>query len=399
MCPSYRATGEERYSTRGRARLLFEMLEGDVIKDGWQSDAVKEALDWCLACKGCKSDCPTHTDMATYKAEFLSHYYEQHARPRQAWSMGRIGEWAPLAAKFPRISNFFTQSAIFAPLAKGVCGIAQGRSLPPFARQSFRDQFSAMQLGRRDPAHARSVRRGEPVILWADTFSNYFRPATALAAVEVLESAGCRVSLPPERLCCGRPYYDFGMLDSARAALESILQALGASIYSGTPIVGLEPSCVAVFREELAALFPDDERAKRLAKQTYTLAEYLERVEWQPPGSVAGARPRALVHGHCHQKAVLGMQSELKVLAVAGFDVDAPDAGCCGMAGSFGFKPEHYEASRRLGEGVLMPAVRAAPADTVIVANGFSCREQIEQMSRRKTLHLAEVLAGTLDRG
>ena len=398
MCPSYRATGEERYSTRGRARLLFEMLQGDVIKDGWQSDEVKEALDWCLACKGCKSDCPTHTDMATYKAEFLSHYYEQHARPRQAWSMGRIGEWAPLAAKFPRISNFFTQSAVFAPIAKGICGIAQGRSLPPFAHQSFRDRFNAMQLGRRDPAHARSVRRGEPVILWADTFSNYFRPRTALAAVEVLEAAGCRVSLPPERLCCGRPYYDFGMLDAARSALESILRALGASIYSGTPIVGLEPSCVAVFRDELARLFPGDERARRLAKQTFTLAEYLERIEWRPPNSATGVRRRALVHGHCHQKAVLGMQSELKQLAAAGFDVDAPDAGCCGMAGSFGFRPEHYEASHRLGESVLMPAVRAASADTMIVANGFSCREQIEQMSGRKTVHLAEILAGTLDR-
>jgi len=396
MCPSFRATGEERYSTRGRARLLFEMLQGEVIKDGWQSDEVKEALDWCLACKGCKSDCPTHTDMATYKAEFLSHYYEQNTRPRQAWSMGRIGEWAPLAAKFPRLSNFFTQSPVFSPLAKGVCGIAQGRSLPPFARRTFRDQFNGMHLSRRDPAHPRSVRRGEPVILWTDTFNNHFRPESALAAAEVLEAAGCRVSLPPEHLCCGRPYYDFGMLDAARSALDRILLALGVSIYSGTPVVGLEPSCVAVFRDELGKLFPDDERAKRLAKQTYTLAEYLERIEWRPPGR--GSQLRALVHGHCHQKAVLGMQSELNLLAAAGFDVDAPDPGCCGMAGSFGFKPEHYAASQKLGESVLGPAVRAAAADTLIVASGFSCREQIEQMSERKTLHLAEVLAGTLER-
>jgi Fe-S oxidoreductase len=187
------------------------------------------------------------------------------------------------------------------------------------------------------------------------------------------------------------------MLDAARSALDRILQALGASIYSGTPVVGLEPSCVAVFRDELGRLFPDDERAKRLAKQTYTLAEYLERIEWQPPAR--GSRSRVLVHGHCHQKAVLGMQSELKVLAAAGFDVDVPDPGCCGMAGSFGFKPEHYAASQMLGESVLGPAVRAAAADTLIVANGFSCREQIEQMSARKTLHLAEVLAGTLERG
>ena len=396
MCPSYRATGEERYSTRGRARLLFEMLQGEVVKDGWQSEEVKEALDWCLACKGCKSDCPTHTDMATYKAEFLSHYYERHARPRQAWSMGRIGEWVPLAAKFPRLSNFFTQSPVLSPLTKRVCGIAHERSLPAFAADTFRERFNAMHLTRRNPGEPRAVRRGEPVILWADTFSNYFRPETALAAAEVLEAAGCRVSLTPEHLCCGRPYYDFGMLDAAKSALDRVLQALGASIYSGTAVVGLEPSCVAVFRDELAKLFPDDERAKRLAKQTYTLAEYLERIEWQPPSP--GPRLRALVHGHCHQKAVLGMQPELKLLAAAGFEVDAPDSGCCGMAGSFGFKPEHYAASLKIGESVLMPAVRAASADTMVVANGFSCREQIEQMSGRKTFHLAEVLAGTLDR-
>jgi len=394
MCPSYRATGEERYSTRGRARLLFEMLQGEVIRDGWQSGEVKEALDWCLACKGCKSDCPTHTDMATYKAEFLSHYYEQHARPRQAWSMGRIGEWAPLAAKFPRLANFFTQSPAFSSMAKAVSGIAQERSLPAFARQSFREQFGALHASRRDPGQERSVRRGEPVILWADTFSNFFRPQTALAAVEVLEAAGCRVTLPPERLCCGRPYYDFGLLDAARDSLNRILEALGAQIYGGVPVVGLEPSCVAVFRDELGKLFPDDERAQRLAKQTFTLAEYLERIDWRPPQ--AAGRPRALLHGHCHQKAVLGMQSELRLLAAAGYEVEAPDSGCCGMAGSFGFKPEHYAASQKVAESVLMPRVRAAAGDTVIVANGFSCREQIEQSGGRRTLHLAEVLAGTL---
>ena len=404
MCPSYRATGEERYSTRGRARLLFEMLQGEVIKDGWQSEEVKEALDWCLACKGCKSDCPTHTDMATYKAEFLSHYYENHARPRQAWSMGRIGAWAPVAAKFPRLSNFFTQSAVFAPLARRVCGIAAERTLPAFVTRSFRAQFtpqitprfSNLHADRGDALAPRSVRRGEPVILWVDTFSNYFRPQTALAAVEVLEAAGCRVSLSPEGLCCGRPYYDFGLLDAAKASLERILEAFGAASYAGIPVVGLEPSCVAVFRDELGNLFPHDERAQRLARQMFTLAEYLERSEWRPPHAAGGVRPRALVHGHCHQKAVLGMQPELKLLAAAGFEVEAPDTGCCGMAGSFGFKPEHYAASQKIGESVLLPSVRAAAGDTLIVANGFSCREQIEQATGRKTVHLAEALAGLL---
>ena len=239
------------------------------------------------------------------------------------------------------------------------------------------------------------------MILWADTFSNYFRPRTAIAAVEVLEAAGCRVSLPPERLCCGRPYYDFGLLDAARGALAGIMQALETQIDSGIPVVGLEPSCVAVFRDELGNLFPDDARAQRLAKQSFTLAEYLERRDWRPPaaeprGRVPAPRGRVLLHGHCHQKAVLGMQSELAMLARAGFEVDAPDTGCCGMAGSFGFKPQHYAASQKIGESVLLPKVRSAERDTVVVANGFSCREQIEQATGRETLHLAEVLAGTL---
>jgi Fe-S oxidoreductase len=240
-----------------------------------------------------------------------------------------------------------------------------------------------------------SRQNGKSVILWADTFSNHFRPETGVAAVKVLEAAGCTVSLPAERLCCGRPYYDFGMLDEAKASLLRILDALGPAIESGTPVVGLEPSCVAVFRDELVNLLPDDDRAHRLAKLSFTLAEYLEKIEWKPPRS--SAKPRALVHGHCHQKAVLGMQSELRLLAAAGFAIDAPDSGCCGMAGSFGFKPEHHAASLAIGERVLMPAVRAASAETLIVANGFSCREQIEQMSGRKTVHLAEVLAGTLE--
>ena len=407
MCPSYRATGEERYSTRGRARLLSEMLQGEIIKDGWQSPEVKEALDWCLACKGCKSDCPTHTDMATYKAEFLSHYYEGRRRPREAWSMGRIGDWAPLAARFPRLSNFLTQSALTAPLAKRIAGIAQQRALPPFANSTFRATFDAQQARRvREVAQPAGAGR-EPVILWADTFSNHFRPATALAAVRVLEAAGCSVALPPDQLCCGRPYYDFGLLEAAKEALARILASLGEAIDGGVPVIGLEPSCVAVFRDELGKLFPDDPRAQRLARQSFTLAEYLERRGWRPPmvasaeskrapKGVPAERKRALVHGHCHQKAVLGMQSELALLAAAGFDVDAPDAGCCGMAGSFGFKPEHYEVSQKIGESVLLPKVRAAADSTLIVANGFSCREQIEQATGRETLHLAEVLAGTL---
>ena len=361
MCPSYRATREERYSTRGRARLLNEMLRGEVIADGWQSEDVKEALEWCLGCKGCRSDCPTHTDMAAYKAEFMSHYYEKRARPLVAHLMGRIGEWAPLAARLPALVN------LLSPLGKKFAGVASERPLPRF-RTSFRSRFI--------PAG-----KGERVILFDDTFNNHFRPQTALAAQRLLEGAGCAVELPARRLCCGRPYYDFGMLDRAKAALEKVLDVLPAN----TPIVMLEPGCLSVFRDELHQLLPDDPRAKSL--KVFSLAEFLQGRE------IPAVKKRILVHGHCHQKALAGMQADLAVLARAGCDVLAPDTGCCGMSGSFGYRPQFYAASRRIAAQGILPALGAAP-DRLVVASGFSCREQIEFLGGRPTLHLAELLAG-----
>jgi FAD/FMN-containing dehydrogenase/Fe-S oxidoreductase len=389
MCPSYRASGEERYSTRGRARLLQEMLRGEVITGGWASEEVLESLERCLACKGCKSDCPTHTDMALYKAEFMSHYYEAHRRPLSAEAMARIGEWAPLAGAVPWLANLFTQTPGVASLVKRAAGIAPQRRIPRLAARTFRAQFEATLLGRRDPEREHGTRRGDPVLLFADTFNDYFRPATALAAVRVLEAAGCRVDVPRERLCCGRPYYDFGMLDRARRSLERILASLQAQIESGVPIVVLEPACLSVFRDELGQLMPDDARAARFARQTMSLAEFLKVRGWEPP-QVGG---RAIVHGHCHQKALGGLQAELDLLAAAGARPSAPDTGCCGMAGSFGFKHEHYETSRRVAELALLPALRAADPDAIVVANGFSCREQIEGLSGRESLHFAELLA------
>jgi len=382
MCPSYRVTGEERYSTRGRARLLNEMLRGEVITDGWDSEEIRDALDWCLACKGCRSDCPTHTDMASYKAEFLSHYYEKRMRPVQAYSMGRIGEWAPRAAHAPWLVNFFTQTPGLEALAKRVAGVAARRRLPRFARRTFKSQFR--------PA----IRKGDPVMLFADTFNNHFRPDTARAAAEVLEAAGCAVEVPREAICCGRPYYDFGMLDRARASLEKLLAALAPRIEAGVPLVVLEPGCLSVLRDEMRQLLPGDARAERLAGQAVTLAELLRARGWRPP-PIGG---RALLHGHCHHKALGGNAAERGLLRAAGLEVAAPDTGCCGMSGSFGFKPRHYEASRRIAELALLPALRAAGADATIVADGFSCREQIEDLAGRETLHLAQLLGRALGR-
>ncbi len=380
MCPSYRATREEEHSTRGRAHLLWEMTQGEVIRDGWQSEEVKHSLDLCLACKGCKSDCPVSVDLATYKAEFLSHYYEGKLRPRSAYAFGNIDLWARIACTAPGLVNLTTQLPFLRDIAKLVSGMPPQRRIPAFAPQSFKTWF-----------HRRPRKLdGPPVLLWADTFNNYFLPHTAQAAVDVLESAGFRVVVPRAPLCCGRPLYDFGMLDRAETLLLQILDELMPEIEAGVPIVGLEPSCIAVFRDELVNLFPHDARARALSSQTFLLSEFLENhaKDFSWPRLDA----KALLHGHCHHKSVMKMTAEESVLHRLGIDFQSPAPGCCGMAGSFGFEHDKYEVSAAIGELELLPAVRKAPPDWFIIADGFSCREQIAQGSQRHALHLAEVL-------
>jgi FAD/FMN-containing dehydrogenase/Fe-S oxidoreductase len=386
MCPSYRATREERHSTRGRARLLSEMLRGDLIRDGWQSTEVREALELCLACKGCRSECPTHTDMATYKAEFMHQHYRGKLRPRQAYSMGWIGRWARVASIAPRLVNLLTHAPGLSALLKFAGGLAQGREIPKFARRTFRQWFA-----RHAPAPGPRGR----VILWADTFNNHFQPGSAAAAVEVLEALGYTVAVPPQGLCCGRPLYDFGLLDTARGQLRDILDALDADIRAGTPVVGLEPACLSVFRDELPGLLGDDPRAARLARQCLLFSDFLMQDDgWQAP-QLGG---EALVHGHCHHKSVFGMAAEMALLKRLGIRARTAESGCCGMAGAFGFHPNHVEVSVKAAEAALLPAVRAADADTMIIASGYSCREQIAQLSDRRALHVAEVVALALRR-
>lgn len=382
MCPSYMVTREEEHATRGRARLLFEMLQGEEIKDGWKSDAVKDALDLCLACKGCKGDCPVNVDMATYKSEFLSHYYERKLRPRTAYAFGWIYWWSRIASKMPAVVNFLTGNKITGPIAKYLAGVAQQRQIPRFAERTFRDWFAENKV--------RST--GKPkVIIWADTFNNFFKPETLIAGKEVLEAAGFRVTVPKHMLCCGRPLYDFGMLDLAKDMLKEILEALKEDIRNEVPIVGLEPSCVAVFRDELCNLFPHSEDARRLKNQVFTLAEFLKK---KAPGfEIPQIKGKAVVHGHCHHKAIMKMNDDTRVLDSTGLDYELLDSGCCGMAGYFGYEAgSHYEVSLAAGERVLLPRVREAAKDTLLIADGFSCREQIEQQTDRKALHLAQVL-------
>ncbi|HEV9035859.1 MAG TPA: FAD-binding and (Fe-S)-binding domain-containing protein [Puia sp.] len=399
MCPSYRVTKEEEHSTRGRARLLYEMLMGDVV-DGWKDKNVKNALDLCLSCKGCKGDCPVNVDMATYKAEFLSHYYKGKVRPRSAYAMGFIYWWARLASVTPRVANFFTQTPGLRSISKWIMGVAPQRQIPAFATQTFKDWFRR----RTGPAYYRPLgdrmRPGERprVILWADTFNNNYFPETLKAAVTVLEAAGFSVAVPGASLCCGRPLYDYGLLTTAKKLLRKILDTLREDIRNGIPVVGLEPSCIAVFRDELTNLFPTDKDAVRLKTQTFTLAEFLQKKapNFRPPL----LKHEALVHGHCHQKAIMKMDAEKELFEKMKLDFEIVDSGCCGMAGSFGYeKGTHYTVSVQVGELVLLPAVRNASRDAFIIADGFSCREQIIQQTDRTPMHTAEVIALALRQG
>ena len=380
MCPSYMVTREEKHSTRGRAHLLWEMMNNEEI-ELWRSAEVLDALDLCLSCKGCTNDCPVNVDMPTLKAEFLAHHYRRRLRPRHAYAFGLIDRWAQLASFAPGLANLVTQTPGLAAAVKAAGGVSQQRELPRFAPTTLRAWFA------RQPQR----REGPRVILWPDTFTNHFEPKVGAAAARLLTGAGFAVTMPRQRLCCGRPLYDYGFLGLARRYLERVLDALRDDIRRGTPVVGLEPSCVAVFRDELTKMLPDDEDAKRLAKQTFHLAEFLrEHADGYRPPALTG---RVLLHGHCHGRATGAFEHEQKILEEAGATVDAPDTGCCGMAGAWGYESAHYDVSRACAERVLLPAVRDAAPQTPIVASGFSCRSQITQLGPgRRALHVVELL-------
>jgi FAD/FMN-containing dehydrogenase/Fe-S oxidoreductase len=385
MCPSYQVTLEEKHSTRGRARLLFEMMRSDSpLEDGWRNAEVKEALDLCLACKGCLHECPVRVDMATYKAEFLSHYYSRRVRPRQAYALGLIRWEAQLGSRVPRLANLMLQREPFASAGKLLAGVARDRTPPRFAPVTFTRWFAERST---PPVSGGGTR----VILWPDTFNDHFHPQVAVAATETLEAAGCEVALPSRSVCCGRPLYDYGMLRLARRLLGQVLEALREEIRAGTPVVVLEPSCGAVFRDELVNMLPRDEDAQRLARQTFTLGEFLAKraPDWEMPR----LDRHALVHFHCHQRATSDTDCDRRVLERMGLDAEVLDTGCCGLAGSFGYEAgERYDVSVKAAEQVLLPRVRDASPHTLILSDGFSCRSQIEHGSDRSSLHLAQVV-------
>ncbi|WP_030828422.1 FAD-binding and (Fe-S)-binding domain-containing protein [Streptomyces hygroscopicus] len=476
MCPSYRVTGEERHSTRGRARLLHEMLAGEVVQDGWRSEEVRDALDLCLSCKGCRSDCPVEVDMATYKAEFLHHHYQGRPRPAAHYSMGWLPVWLRAASllRAAPVLNALSGVSPLAALAKRMGGIAPERDIPELAGEPFtrwwrqrvraaaRDTGPGPGPGRpgrphgsepgrhgRLPAGAdrapgapagpggltgsggsaglrgsvgpgdaagsgdaagqrrsaglrdlagsgdagQGAGRGRTVVLWPDTFTNHLSPSVGRSAVAVLEAAGLRVVVPPKPVCCGLTWVSTGQLDRARTVMRRTLDVMAPALDAGLPVVGLEPSCTAALRTDLPELLTTDPRAARLAESVSTFAQALERYapDWRPPRI---DRP-VVGQTHCHQHAVLGDAAERRLRERAGL-TGALSGGCCGLAGNFGFEEGHYEVSAACAEEQLLPSVRAAEPGTEVLADGYSCRTQLNQLAGRKGRHLAEVLAERL---
>ncbi|MFK8911188.1 FAD-binding and (Fe-S)-binding domain-containing protein [Streptomyces sp. YS-3] len=383
MCPSFRATGEEAHSTRGRARLLHEMLAGEVVTDGWRSTEVRDALDLCLSCKGCRVDCPAGVDMATYKAEFLHHHYRGRRRPASHYAMGWLPRWLRAAAPWARSLNALARVRPLAAMVKRLAGIAPQRNLPVLATRTLR-----AWLGRRGDGPAPAA-----AVLWPDTFTDHLSPEVGRAAVRVLEAAEVGVVVPEGRVCCGLTYVSTGQLTRARTVLRRTLDAMEPLLERGLPVVVLEPSCAAALRTDLPELLPDDPRAARLAASVRTFAQTLQECapHWSPPyvgRPVAGQT-------HCHQHAVLGDAAERRLRERAGL-TGALSGGCCGLAGNFGFERGHWEVSVACAEDELLPAVRAAGPAAEVLADGFSCRTQLEQLTGRRARHLAEVLADHL---
>jgi FAD/FMN-containing dehydrogenase/Fe-S oxidoreductase len=394
MCPSYRATGEEQHSTRGRAHLLWEILGGSLRDEGFQSNAVHEALDLCLSCKACKSECPVQVDMAAYKAEFLAQRYKGRLHPAHHYMFGFADRLARYGSLAPALTNAILSGPLTSALIKRLAGIAHERQLPRLAGKSFQKMRLAAKPSSEFAQKSAPPRgSGRPVLLWPDTWNNYYHPLTLAAAETVLAHAGFEVDTPRGHICCGRPLYDFGLLSAARSYLATVLERIAVQIGTGHPVIFLEPSCASVFKDELLELFPKDPRALRLSRQVWLFADFLAE---NAPGSSSSQLQgvRVLVHGHCHHKAVFGgAANEIALLRKAGATVEAIQAGCCGMAGPFGFEAAKFEVSRTIASQDLLPAVESAAPEAMIVADGFSCREQIEQLSHRRALHFAEVIA------
>lgn len=389
MCPSYRATGREQDSTRGRARLLQEMAAGSLASEGWRSRDVRDALDLCLSCRACATECPTGVDMAAYKAEFLDHHYRGRVRPRSHYSLGRLPMWLRVVRRVPAGVRLANATMGFAPTRRvgaWFAGIAGERRIPSIARRTF-----ASTARPRPPAPVAGTPPGR-VIVWPDTFTNHLAPEVGDAALRVIAAAGFEAVVPAGPVCCGLTAITTGQLDRARTELRRTLAA--PELAGDEPVLVLEPSCATTLRVDLRELLPGDPAAASLARRVTTLAELLDGSGWAPPD---GEPLAALVQPHCHQQAVLGTDADRRLMAAAGIEPTQVLKGCCGLAGNFGAEAGHERISRDVAELALLPALAATGEGTEILADGFSCRTQVAFLDGRRARHLAEVLAERLD--
>jgi Fe-S oxidoreductase len=392
MCPSFMATRDEKDSTRGRANALRDALaRGTLDRPDLASKDVYDVLDLCLSCKACKTECPSSVDMAKLKTEFLAHYQAEHGTSLRARAFGHIHDLSRLASPVASFVNLGMRLGLDAPVKKAL-GVAPDRSLSPFAVRTFTDHWRRHQ--RRHAGKPRQT-RGK-VVYFHDTFTEYNYPRIGVAAAKLLEAAGFEVIVEKRRVCCGRPLLSKGFVDDARNLARRNVDVLATYARREIPIVGTEPSCILTLRDEYRDLLPDDADVAAVAREAYMIDEFLAKLDRAGDLGIVwkdGAGPDVLFHGHCHQKALIGMGPSMAMLAAAGCTATESGAGCCGMAGSFGYEAEHYDVSRKIGEERLFPAVAAAPAATTVSVAGVSCRQQIEHFTERQAKHIAEVLA------
>jgi len=387
MCPSYQATREERYSTRGRAHLLHELLRGEILREGWQDPNIADSLEHCLSCKACKSECPTQVDIAMYKSEFMHRHYQHKRRPLVHHVFGQIGRWLPMMSRLAPLINTVLSSPL-QHLINRRLGISTKKRLPRLAKQAFTVAARKTCIDSDADFFWYGVSNAPQVVLWADSFNNHYRPHLMQSAVNVLTAAGFRVGVARHHFCCGRPLYEHGLLEQARTQLQKILDQFYSKLPGNTAVVVLEPSCLSVFHDELQRLLPDDPRAPQLLEKVSTLADFLTAQQVMPKRQLS----RAILHLHCHHKSLLYSAAEKNWLQDCFNELSEPEQGCCGMAGSFGMKAKTHAIGLTLFQRKLKPVIDSADSETVVIANGFSCAEQIQGETGRTVLHPVEVM-------
>jgi len=387
MCPSYQASGEERFSTRGRAHLLHEMLRAEVITDGWDNTDIAESLEHCLSCKACKTDCPTQVDIASYKAEFMAQHYKHKRRPLSHHLFGKICQLLPTLGKTPQLSNAISNSSLVKKLILEPLGMRRNTALPALATTSFNSWAKQHSNSHQNQFYWFGAEHNPAVILWVDSFSNYYAPHILQAGLQALTKSGFRVGVAKKRFCCGRPLYEHGFLDKAKRQLIEILEHFLPNLPDDSSVIVLEPSCLTVFKDELINLKGTHPTAHDLSNRVTTLIDFLSDNDIKPTKKLE----RAVLHMHCHHKALLAETKDKRWLSECFDTLEEPENGCCGMAGSFGMKEQTRSISDTLYQRRLKPAIEQSNESTLLVANGISCREQIERNSGRSVLHPAEI--------